>query len=316
MTHNRIGSSRTYLYKHLSTEEALKLDDLRQLATQLDKSYSGYFLLTQSEYCLLLPFLNPLVIAWNAHAYRQMCRTVKVSNETKRKMKRNLLVASIVGFFPIANIAFTRKFKCTTRNLKVLESQIQAEEHVYSQKREIKERVDNASDEPHARTVKLGASKMSDEIPLPLTVRRMFNKCPRFVRNQSHPHLTYASDLNLPSNRNSVVSEYFSPRTSIELQNIKELDFLSRPEDIRASSSSFSHKSSSGATLTEQVLDPAKRPGSFSANNKSTTTLPLVKRLKYETNGRSSSPFITFAKSKNDKFDYFTANTQQAELAH
>ncbi|KAJ2593843.1 hypothetical protein GGH99_005156 [Coemansia sp. RSA 1285] len=295
MTVNNTANGGTYLYKHLSDAETLRLDDIRQTAKEMDQGYSGYFLLTRSEYCMMLPMLNPVVIAWNTRAYRQMCRSVNVSKETKRAMRQNLLLASLVGFVPIANIAFSRKFKCTTRNLEILEAQIQEDEfkHEKKQRKEDGE-CEESSDQTGnideldingkrkritRRTRKKLAAERFVEAPLPSYARQLFNKCPRFVRNSEFPHIAYTSAANQGSSkRNSVATVYYSPRTSLNLEDLEDLDILSH---IKANASangtsihnSFTSRSSdSDVTLTEQ-------PSALDAKSKvfGTKTIAAVK---------------------------------------
>ncbi|KAJ1666780.1 hypothetical protein IW140_002372 [Coemansia sp. RSA 1813] len=266
---HRSRSGRTYVYKHLSEEQALRLKDIRETANDMDKSYTGYFLLTRSEYCMLLPVLNPMVIAWNTRAYRQMCRSVNVSKETKRIMKQNLLLSSLVGFLPIANIAFNRKFKCTSRNLEILEAQMQDDEFEYEEEQQQqaesaeqnKEYGDNSQPEKRTkhgrvtRRARLNARERLEDTPLPPSAKRMFNKCPRFIRNAEFPHIAYtsASDQSA-SNRDSVATVYYSPRTSLDLEGFEDLELLSHLLGNGSSlNGSFTSRSSgSDVTLAEQ----------------------------------------------------------------
>ncbi|KAI8325180.1 hypothetical protein GQ54DRAFT_240981, partial [Martensiomyces pterosporus] len=78
-------------------------------------------------------------------------------------MLHNLVLASAVGFVPVFNVIWSRKFKCNTRNLDILEAQLQSEENRYLYGRE---------DTP-------------DCVPLPKHIDRLFSRCPVYQRNQA-----------------------------------------------------------------------------------------------------------------------------------
>ncbi|KAJ2534826.1 hypothetical protein EV175_006983, partial [Coemansia sp. RSA 1933] len=239
INHSRTG--RSYTYRHLSDEQVLRLEDIRHTAKEIDKGYYGYFPLTRNEYFLLLPMLNPIVIAWNTRAYRQMCRSVNVSKDTKRVMKQNLLLSSLVGFLPIANIAFSRKFKCTTRNLQAVEAQMQDDEFEYEEQQRAIEAAEKAGQDVdsiandgkqkrrglRSKKARLQARERYEDVPLPPSTKRMFNRCPRFIRNTEYPHIAYTPvDDQIKSNRNSVATVYYSPRTSLNLEGFEDLESL------------------------------------------------------------------------------------------
>ncbi|KAJ1898048.1 hypothetical protein LPJ81_004416, partial [Coemansia sp. IMI 209127] len=308
----RTGNSRAYAYKHLSDEQALRLDDIRHTAKVMDKAYTGYFLMTRSEYFMLLPMLNPIVIAWNTRAYKQMCRSVDVSKETKRKMMQNLLLSSLIGFLPIANIAFNRKFKCTTRNLQAVEAQMQDDEYDYEEQMRAKEAVNtelmdqigklniaklkkNGMKAKKARRI---AREMYESVPLPLSTKRMFNKCPRFIRNTDYPHIAYTPVVpgQSSSNRNSTATAYHSPRTSLDLEGFEGLESLwsSMQNDGPSFRDSSISRSSIGSdtTLAEDYPGAKKRAGLFAKNMAAILALSSSKKLGNE----GVQPPMSFAK--------------------
>ncbi|KAJ2796189.1 hypothetical protein H4S07_006294, partial [Coemansia furcata] len=122
------GLPRAYTYRHLSQSQALALDDLRMATAQLDTCYYGLFLLTTSEYWLLLPLFNPVIIFWNTRHYQRLCRATSLATPARRQMLSNLILTSVLGFIPIINIIFTRLFKCNMRNLAIVESTLQTNE--------------------------------------------------------------------------------------------------------------------------------------------------------------------------------------------
>ncbi|KAJ2489421.1 hypothetical protein IWW37_003993 [Coemansia sp. RSA 2050] len=122
------GLLRSYTYRHMSRSQSLALDDLRTTTVQLDTSYNGLLLLTASEYWLLLPLFNPVVIFWNTRHYKRLCRATNLPSTSRRQMLANLILTSVMGFIPIINIIFTRLFKCNVRNLAIVESTLQANE--------------------------------------------------------------------------------------------------------------------------------------------------------------------------------------------
>ncbi|KAJ1998468.1 hypothetical protein GGI04_004990 [Coemansia thaxteri] len=191
------GLQRSYTYRHMSRSQSLALNDLRAATAQLDTCYMGTLVLTQSEYCLLLPLLNPIVICWNTRHYRRLCRTADLAATARRQMLANLLLVSLLGFIPIVNIIFTRRFKCNMRNLAIVESQLQANED---------------------KTFYHKDGATTDDAPLPAHIERLFNKCPVFKRGDQ------ASIAD--AQRNSPASVYSSPRTSLsDLGYYKEAAF-------------------------------------------------------------------------------------------
>ncbi|KAJ2779735.1 hypothetical protein H4R18_003838 [Coemansia javaensis] len=124
----RPDAQNAYVYRHLSSDQAAKLAVSRSTIARLESSYTGLLLLTESEYCLLLPLLNPVVIAQNRRRFKELCSVVDVSKKNRTRMVRNLWLQSCMGFIPVVNVLFTRRFKCNTRNLAILEAQIQDEE--------------------------------------------------------------------------------------------------------------------------------------------------------------------------------------------
>ncbi|PIA15572.1 hypothetical protein COEREDRAFT_81900 [Coemansia reversa NRRL 1564] len=100
-------------------------------------------------------------------------------------MMRNLWLQSCVGFIPIANIVFTRKFKCNIRNLQILELQMQEEED---------------------RIVFQNPDNLKEDV-LPKHIAKMFNKCPVYRRPRTTPENSSVSS--------PVVSVYYSPCASL-----------------------------------------------------------------------------------------------------
>ncbi|KAJ2879134.1 hypothetical protein H4R27_005472 [Coemansia aciculifera] len=200
------GLPRAYTYRHMSQSQSLALDDLRTATAQLDTSYIGLLLLTASEYWLLLPLLNPVVIFWNTRHYKRLCRATSLPKPARRQMISNLILTSMLGFIPIVNIIFTRYFKCNKRNLAIVESTLQANEDKTIYRKET---------DP-------------DAITLPAHMEKLFNKCPVFKREQMAPansnrmsvasahsahsaHSTYSVD----SVGSASYSVYSSPRVSM-----------------------------------------------------------------------------------------------------
>ncbi|KAJ2813276.1 hypothetical protein FBU31_007466 [Coemansia sp. 'formosensis'] len=169
------GLPRAYTYRHMSQSQALALDDLRMATAQLDTCYYGLFLLTTSEYWLLLPLFNPVIIFWNTRHYQRLCRATSLATPARRQMLSNLILTSVLGFIPIINIIFTRLFKCNMRNLAIVESTLQTNEDMTIYRKEAN---------PDA---------------VPAHMEKLFNKCPVFKRDP-------AASAN--SNRMSIVSAH------------------------------------------------------------------------------------------------------------
>ncbi|KAJ2062719.1 hypothetical protein GGI17_002226 [Coemansia sp. S146] len=161
----------------MSQSQSLALDDLRTATAQLDTSYIGLLLLTASEYWLLLPLFNPVVIFWNTRHYKRLCRATSLPKPARRQMLSNLILTSMLGFIPIVNIIFTRHFKCNKRNLAIVESTLQANEDktIYCKETD------------------------PDAVLLPAHMEKLFNKCQVFKRDQMAP---------ANSNRMSVASAH------------------------------------------------------------------------------------------------------------
>ncbi|KAJ2645202.1 hypothetical protein GGF44_000078 [Coemansia sp. RSA 1694] len=199
------GLPRAYTYRHMSQSQSLALDDLRMATAQLDTSYIGLLLLTASEYWLLLPLFNPVVIFWNTRHYHRLCRAASLEPSACRQMLVNLILTSVLGFIPIVNIIFTRRFKCNMRNLAIVESQLQAGENKTICPKEA---------DPEA-------------IPLPANVEKLFNKCPVFKRGQTMPadtnRMSVVSVYSTNSIGSAAYSVYSSPRVSMSelLRNVE-----------------------------------------------------------------------------------------------
>ncbi|KAJ2454346.1 hypothetical protein EV183_001592 [Coemansia sp. RSA 2336] len=180
------SSNRHQTYRHLTNEQALSLNQVRDHIDELENTYSGYLLLAQSEYCLLLPLLNPLVIIQNKKHLKHLCKITDLPKEYLRKMKRNVWLQSAMGFVPIVNIIFARKFKCSTRNLNIFEQHLQREED---------------------RLLFMQSTDSPNEDGLPVHITRLFNKCQAAKRGQP------ASGKN--EGRKRVTSLYFTPYASL-----------------------------------------------------------------------------------------------------
>ncbi|KAJ2742584.1 hypothetical protein GGI20_004375 [Coemansia sp. BCRC 34301] len=191
------GLPRAYTYRHMSLSQSLALDDLRMATAQLDTSYNGLLLLTASEYWLLLPLLNPVVIFWNTRHYHRLCRAASLTPPARRQMLANLILTSVLGFVPIINIVFTRHFKCNKRNLAIVEAQLQASENKTANSKEA---------DPEAA-------------PLPAHIEKLFNKCPVFIRGQTMPadtkRMSLVSVYSTRSVSSAGFSVYSSPRVSM-----------------------------------------------------------------------------------------------------
>ncbi|KAJ2017838.1 hypothetical protein GGI03_002879 [Coemansia sp. RSA 2337] len=196
---NPRGLPRAYTYRHMSQAQSLVLDDLRTATAQLDTSYIGLFLLTASEYWLLLPLFNPVVIFWNTRHYKRLCRATSLPKPARRQMLANLILTSVLGFIPIVNIIFTRCFKCNKRNLAIVESTLQANEDKTIYRKETN----------------------SDTL-MPAHMEKLFNKSPVFKREQTAPassnRMSVASAhsaCSVGSVASASYSVYSSPRVSI-----------------------------------------------------------------------------------------------------
>lgn len=110
-------------YRHLAKDQQSLLQRLRTYTEQLEHAHYIPFLFTTSEYLLILPLFNPLVIFWNHQHYRRLSQFVP--SQSQQWMWWNLLAASIMGFLPIINIVFIRWFQCNTRNLRIVEEHLQ-----------------------------------------------------------------------------------------------------------------------------------------------------------------------------------------------
>ncbi|KAJ2851812.1 hypothetical protein IWW36_000773 [Coemansia brasiliensis] len=182
-----MNSNRHQTYRHLTNEQASSLNQVRSHIDQLENTYSGYLLLAQSEYCLLLPLLNPLVIIQNKKHLKRLCKITDLPKEYLRKMQRNLWLQSAIGFVPIANIIFARKFKCSTRNLNIFEQHLQREED---------------------KLLFMQSTDNSNEDGLPVHITRLFNKCPVVKREQ-------AANGKHGGRKSRVTSLYYTPYTSL-----------------------------------------------------------------------------------------------------
>ncbi|KAJ2895714.1 hypothetical protein IWW38_002227 [Coemansia aciculifera] len=191
------GLPRAVTYRHMSQSQSLALNDLRVATAQLDTSYNGIFLLTASEYWLLLPLFNPVVIFWNTRHYGRLCRAADLTPSARRQMVANLVWTSLLGFIPIVNIIFSRRFKCNMRNLAIVEAQLLASEG--------KTRYSKEAD--------------SETAPLPAHVERLFNKCQVFKREDTMPadanRMSTVSMNSTKSLGSAACSVYSSPRVSM-----------------------------------------------------------------------------------------------------
>ncbi|KAJ1816488.1 hypothetical protein LPJ56_004283 [Coemansia sp. RSA 2599] len=181
-SYSKYSSARgAYAYKHISREQGLRLDDIRQSTDQLDNSYSGYLLLTQSEYCMIVPLLSPFAIIWNIQMYRMMCGISEPSQDIRAKMRKNLWLFSLASFIPIFNILFTRRFKCSTRNLALLETHLQTEENKML----------------YRKSPANSKSSTSGIIPLPANVKRTLDRYPVFKRDRERPENSRVSYISI-----------------------------------------------------------------------------------------------------------------------
>ncbi|KAJ2159194.1 hypothetical protein GGF46_003203 [Coemansia sp. RSA 552] len=229
-----------YVYRHLSREQSLKLNELRTSIAELESTYTGQLLLTRAEYCLLLPLLNPLVIAQNSRQLKKLCNITQLPKNRLRKMKRNLWLQSAMGFVPVLNVVFTRKFKCNTRNLNILESQIQEEEDLID--------FDKSMDHEGDGT-------------LPTHITRLFDRCPAAKREQTASAVA-------SSRQSRTTSLYYSPCVSIS--ELRLVDF-GIPESVKSKHSVVSTDSTAiesvdpdtcgvgGAYKNSDALDQATR---------------------------------------------------------
>ncbi|KAJ2707152.1 hypothetical protein FB645_000978 [Coemansia sp. IMI 203386] len=195
-SYSRYNKSKTE-YKHISREQGLRLNDVRQSTDQLDNSYSGYLLLTQSEYCMIIPLLSPFAILWNIQLYRMMCGISEPTRKTRAAMRKNLWLFSLISFIPIFNILFTRKFKCSSRNLALLETDLQTEESKILYRR--------------GSTTNTRALE-NEIIPLPAKVKRMLDKYPVFKRDKEMPENSRVSYI-------SIYKSAFTSFTDLTLMN-------------------------------------------------------------------------------------------------
>ncbi|KAJ2768194.1 hypothetical protein IWQ56_003035, partial [Coemansia nantahalensis] len=161
MPRKQLGHHSKYIYSQLSQQQATLLVNARAAVAQEEATYSGPLSLTEREYYLLLPLLNPLVIVRDRRRLKELCRVAEVPKKCQQRMARNLWLQACIGFVPLANVVFTRKFKSNTRNLAILEAQMQLEE-----------------DELFFRKSDGSASESS----LPTHVAKMFSMCPVYKR--------------------------------------------------------------------------------------------------------------------------------------
>ncbi|KAJ2714557.1 hypothetical protein H4R19_001665 [Coemansia spiralis] len=186
MSPKQLDRCNTHIYRHMSQEQATRLANARAAAVQDEATYSGPLLLTEREYYLLLPLLNPLVIAHNRRRLNELCRVAEVPKKSRQRMVRNLWLQSCIGFVPLVNVVFSRKFKCNMRNLAILEAQLQREED---------EMLFSKSD----------GSDCAGSLPTHIT--KMFSKCPVYKRT---------SAMDTPSKRESAaISVYYSTCVSL-----------------------------------------------------------------------------------------------------
>ncbi|KAJ1724140.1 hypothetical protein LPJ61_005770 [Coemansia biformis] len=184
MAHSQLDRRNMYVYRQLSQEQATRLVSARAAILQEEGTCTGLLLLTEREYCLLVPLLNPLVIAQNRRRLKELCKVADVSKKGRQKMVRNLWLQSCMGFVPIVNVVFARKFKCNTRNLAILEAQMQMEED------EILFRHSDGT---------------AGEGALPTHISKMFSRCPVYRRAEA------------PSSRreSAALSVYYSATASL-----------------------------------------------------------------------------------------------------
>ncbi|KAJ2842684.1 hypothetical protein J3B02_005507 [Coemansia erecta] len=242
------NSRRAYSYKHISREQGLRLDDIRQSTDQLDNSYSGYLLLTQSEYCMVIPLFSPFAILWNIQLYKMMCGISEPSKDIRAKMRKNLWLFSVISFIPILNILFTRKFKCSTRNLALLETHLQAEENKMLYRKS-----------PSSRKKK---TRESEIIPLPANVKRVFDRYPVFKRDKERPENSRVSCISIYKSAQSSFTDLSSMNETPSTVRFKgSTDSLcSTVIDIDQSDSDRHPKNtSSDKTTLELVIRPTIR---------------------------------------------------------
>ncbi|KAJ2399500.1 hypothetical protein GGI23_002621 [Coemansia sp. RSA 2559] len=139
---------------------------------------------------------------------------------------------------------------------------------------------------------------MYESVPLPLSTKRMFNKCPRFIRNTDYPHIAYTPAVpdQPSSNRNSVATVYHSPRTSLDLKGFEDLEPLwsNMLNDGPSFEGSSASRSSIGSdtTLAENYPGANKRAGLFAKNMAAILALSSEKKLGNE----GVQPSTSFAK--------------------
>ncbi|KAJ1941365.1 hypothetical protein EC988_006780, partial [Linderina pennispora] len=149
-----------YVYKHLSKDEQHTVEALRKGTELLDNTRIGILPLTLNEYLLICPLFNPIVIIRNARQYYQLKRFGHTHIRTKRKIFRNFLKTAAVGFIPIFNVLWTRKFRCNQRNMRLVERSLRKEECRFL----------------------FGTTSPPDDVPLPRNVEKLFDSCPKYER--------------------------------------------------------------------------------------------------------------------------------------
>ncbi|KAJ1960178.1 hypothetical protein GGI12_003947 [Dipsacomyces acuminosporus] len=178
-----------HIYKHLSSEEQQALDDLRERTHLLDDTNAGSLRLTKSQYYLLLPILNVIVIRWHYKSYQQMAGICRLTTRNRNRMICNMLIAAVVGFIPVLNIIWSRRFKCNTTNLTILEGQLRAEENKFL----------------------YGCEDVPDCLPLPKHIDRLFSSCPVYQRGFNSME---AGSLELSSASTTTLSSTTGPPLS------------------------------------------------------------------------------------------------------
>ncbi|KAJ1856003.1 hypothetical protein GGH12_003014 [Coemansia sp. RSA 1822] len=216
MVYQNSSKRQAYVYRHLTHDQSTQLSEARSSINHLENTYVGYFLLTQSEYCLLLPLLNPFVIFQNNKHLRKLCDITHVPKSYRRKMKRNLWLQSAIGFVPLVNVVFTRKFKCNSRNLQLFERHMQEEEDLVL----FRESTDN-----------------SNASGLPTHITRLFDKCPVVKRERR--------DGTKSGQRSAAVSLYYSPCISLSELGIVCPEYVSSKQSSESVASTFVSKRSS-----------------------------------------------------------------------
>ncbi|KAJ2715242.1 hypothetical protein H4S00_004906 [Coemansia sp. D1744] len=215
MVYQNPGKRQGYVYRHLTHDQTSKLSEARSSINHLENTFVGYFLLTQSEYCLLLPLLNPFIIFQNNKHLGKLFDIAHVPKSYRRKMKRNLWLQSTIGFIPLVNVVFTRKFKCNSRNLQIFERCMQEEEDSAL----FQESTDNAS-----------ASG------LPTHITRLFDKCPVVKRERREGTQS--------GQRSAAVSMYYSPCISLSELGIVCPESASKQSSESVASTYVSKRSS------------------------------------------------------------------------